>query len=213
MSLKAWQKRIEQYEAGAPIPESLVRALRVAAQPGTPTHDLINSKCLYDGANADHGVEWRITYEQTKKGIKWLRSHAIRELMREEEQRIVNDFSRFYFVGIKAYEYESPMRTGHVLTHYAPVYRVCGNSGEWFDYVSAPWQSGDPLGIPRFGVLQSLLCSEGRDTLRFKYGWLNIQTGTTGVRDYDAPSRASFLESLCAWNKKGRGAWQYWEEV
>jgi hypothetical protein len=81
---------------------------------------------------------WRITSEQTEKGLKWLKSREIQRKLTLAQVAIVDDFSHFEFVGVKA----ELQRTVFFRPDYRPVYRVYAKNGKWFDYLSSPWQDG-----------------------------------------------------------------------
>jgi hypothetical protein len=46
--------------------------------------------------------------------------------------------------------------------------------------------------------------------MNFKYHWLHITTGRTGIGELLFTSRLEFLESLNKWNRLGEN-WKYWE--
>ena len=136
MSVKVWQKRIEQYQNGAPIPNSMINVIKSAFnQPimfeSRPERLLFEEHALYQYGS---GPGWGITYEQIQKGLKWIRQPKIMKLFTDEQRLIIEDFDRFTFEGIHA-DMIGMRYTGDI------VYRVHSASGDWFDYSFNPWMS------------------------------------------------------------------------
>jgi hypothetical protein len=129
---RTWKKRIEAYDAGIAIPKSIIRALcrRMAEN----FHE--NPDDLNDLLN--RGIAWYITQKQKEQGLKWLHRPAVLRQMGDKERRILGNFSHFLFVGTRE------VQRGYGYRDTAPIYRVCGGPGEYFDYVPRPWQSGGP---------------------------------------------------------------------
>lgn len=129
--LKTWEKRVAQYEAGTPITESLIIALRSALRRGQ--HDLRMFLC---GGVIVNCVKWNITKEQSGKGISWLLRRDVQKNLTEECRAIVDSFSHFTFEGVAVER--------HLYREsFFPIYRVHSTDGKSFAYSSAPWQSNE----------------------------------------------------------------------
>ena len=136
-SFKTWTQRLEDFKAGLPVRESLfsamcstIRRSKIGAE---DTQALLEKKLAYGALGKK---TFRITPEQSEKGIAWLRRRAIYKHLDPHEQKCVDDFSHFTFPGILVRE-----RGAYGMTDARPVYRVHAKSGHWFDYVANPWQS------------------------------------------------------------------------
>ncbi len=127
---RTWEKRVAQYDAGIPIPESHIVALRSRLSRGPD--DLRMFLC---GVAIVDGVNWSITQEQTIKGLAWLKRPAVYKLLTEECKKIVDSFSHFTFVGVEVYRPMHSMRES-----FFPLYRVHSKFGASFTYSSSPWQ-------------------------------------------------------------------------
>jgi hypothetical protein len=140
VAYKTWQGRLAAFQIGTPIPESLITRIRHIFSNGEQgVVDLLTkAEVVHPGKGTPGRISWRITDSQTKTGLAWLRRGEIMKLMTKAQQNIVlNDFECFLFMGVMAV-YKNPY-TGSM--DYAPVYRVVSNSGEWFEYISSPWQN------------------------------------------------------------------------
>ena len=137
MSLKTWQKRVGQFNAGEPISNSLINALK-----------FIFNRSMMSGAREEQGMleehvlyqygegpGWKITPEQTQKGLDWLKRSNVWRHLEGNCQNIVNEFERFTFEGVRL-EWVGLRQSAEL------VYRVYGKSGSYFDYTASPWQQG-----------------------------------------------------------------------
>ena len=98
------------------------------------------------------GFQWNITGEQSIQGQEWLKRREVLKLMNETDRATFEDFDHFTFVGFHIKDISTPY---FKRLNVRPVYRVHAKSGKWFDYASAPWQSGayDNGGHPSFKLL------------------------------------------------------------
>ncbi len=97
----------------------------------------------------------RVSEEQSRKGIDWLRKqwHTPTGKVRKNnpfgdyEQYVLDNFGHFEFVGL--YDTATSVAVNYFGLHsYLPIYRVLSKTeGHWFDYVAAAWQSGQSLRI------------------------------------------------------------------
>ncbi len=146
---KTWQGRLAAFQIGTPIPESLITRIRHIFSNGEQAvvDLLIKAEVIHPDKDTPGGISWRITGDQTAKGLAWLQRGEIMKQMTKAQQHIVlNDFECFCFMGVMAV-HTNPY-TGRV--DYAPVYRVVGDSSGWFEYISSPWQGGTAI---RFQVI------------------------------------------------------------
>jgi hypothetical protein len=141
MSLKTWEARVSSYNEGTPIPNSLINALvnrlriHMCMRKTPAQHDeicFLESTAIYQYGD---GPAWRITDEQTQKGLAWLKRSSVRKYFGEDEARIIADFTEFSFEGVR-------LDWNGMRQDAAPVYRVHGANGEFFDYSATAWQQG-----------------------------------------------------------------------
>lgn len=100
----------------------------------------------------------QVSDEQGKRGLDYLRKLLLRKdgalrntaLIRDqgindEHRRVLYTLDHFLFVGM-AWDHGT-----HVSRPY-PTYRAVSTTGDWFEYIARPWQSGVP---PTFGALNT----------------------------------------------------------
>ena len=153
MSIKTWNKRISTYYDGVPIPKSLINALTAVFRDTRgrfpkEVHERLATVARYPMLPA-----WSITPEQTTQGLEWLRLSKIWRTLSRGDKAIVEDFHRFTFQGV--FTEDQTRHPSFPRVSARPVYRVHAKSGAWFDYASAPWQSGayGVGGHPSFKVM------------------------------------------------------------
>ena len=171
---KTWQGRLAAFQIGTPIPESLVTRIRhIFSNKEQGLADLLRkAEVLHPGKGIPGGISWRVTGDQTKKGLAWLQRGEIMKLMTKAQQNIVlNDFECFCFMGVMAV-YTHPL-TGH--TDFAPVYRVCGDSGAWFEYISSPWQGTSTRFLVIDDNMEIERLAESYSGIRDQDGWETLE--------------------------------------
>jgi len=126
MSIKTWQKRLASYDAGQPIPKSIIIAACSALR-SLDTPEAVK-EALYQP------MGYGITPQQTEQGLAWLRRKSVLKQLRPAHLAVLDTFERFELV-----ELRETTRHGWV-----PVYRVIGAAGS-FDYC-----------MPTFGVIEVL---------------------------------------------------------
>ena len=139
---KTWSKRFEAYDMGMPITKGLIGSLRRIVEDvntdNVPQRSAAIMKTHYE-LTWNKGFGWQITPEQSEQGLNWLKRREVLKLLEEKDKAIVENFSHFTFVGFDMIDTSSAFR---LRLSVRPVYRVHSKTGAWFDYASAPWQSG-----------------------------------------------------------------------
>lgn len=149
-AFKTWTKRIALYDGGAEITKTLIGALkriitlsRRDLKDDAALHKLVDYRFNHENSVAARGakaVRWNITGEQTIQGLNWLRQSRLKKFLEPRDLAVLDDFSRFLFVGFEITDLTR--HPGFPRIDAKPVYRVIAKGGQWFDYSSSPWQSG-----------------------------------------------------------------------
>lgn len=122
---KTSQRWVDYFQQADVVDERAViyARARIANGPETLEHTALMCDLDYD-----RRMEWRITPEQTQKGLNWLQKNRRRKILKNAfgpaEWRILDNFSRFKFVGLRWLWNR----------HSSPVYRVVAKNGGYFDY-------------------------------------------------------------------------------
>lgn len=146
-----WAKRIKAYQAGEPIPKSMINAIKSALR-RVETYSgrrIVANRYLSndewdalvlafipgEAAVPDPGLGWAITPEQTAQGLAWLNKLPKKHQLFEPEQ-----FSHFTFDGLRMLEHGS---SAYHHMKFQPVYRIHLRDGRSIAYAAFPWQSGN----------------------------------------------------------------------
>jgi len=85
-----------------------------------------------------------ITTEQTKKGLKWLKTtlNSTKNPFGPDCKNIIENFHHFRLVG-----FISDIPSHLAFADHRPIYKVISKEKTSFSYYSYPWQTGRPLEI------------------------------------------------------------------
>lgn len=123
MASNIWTKRIAEYQAGKPIPKSMVIAAASQVRRDGP-----HAQVIADAMTPPHEIAWAITPEQSAQGLKWCMGRQIFRQFTAHEQRILGTFSHFTFSGLDVVPRFAGFKDAR------PIYRVHSTTGAWFDY-------------------------------------------------------------------------------
>lgn len=123
-----WCKRLQAYEQGEPIPESLIiEAGRIISG---STRGKFSEDELTIMQRELTFMRVPITQAQTEKGLRWLRSNF--KKFNPALRRVINQFDHFMFMGIDT-------------TNHRPKYMVVDKQGGWFVYTAHPFRTEEKL--------------------------------------------------------------------
>lgn len=139
MNKKLWERRIEGYRSGIPIPKSMIstiiRILRSDVVEDLNTlNDYTDGRLIYDvNLPMLTSLDWAITSTQTDQGLEWLAREYIANSLPDDCKAILRGFLRFTLSGFRVRR--EPFR---FYPEVSPVYRVHASSGAFFDYWATP---------------------------------------------------------------------------
>ena len=151
--LKVWEKRFKEFDEGGPITNSLILQIsKVLNNSSSGCQALVN--LLWEKTvKYKYTISWKLTAQQTEKGLKFLKSKEIQKLMTDDQKEIVDSFKEFRYVGACAY-----CLAYHRRSQFLPTYRVISSDGRWFEYISSNWQTNwQNEFVPRFEVIRANL--------------------------------------------------------
>lgn len=139
MSAKVWKKRIEAYNDGEPIKQSLITQIKSLFNRSFFTKSkeevlLLEEVALYQYGR---GPGWSITSEQALIGVRWLLRSNMQKYFDDTQKNILQKFDHFTYEGVRVGVSQSGL-----CQVAEPVYRVHAKDGSYFDYTASPWQQG-----------------------------------------------------------------------